>query len=140
LFYSLRKKGKQITLNMLLDDLNEALKTTERMIGKFLSEPKRIEKWQKATREKFLEIKINEDMPLGKRISRVTEEMKKIYGPLTRNVWLIHQIIVKVIGIPYLREFYIGAFVEDDHVSIEIIPKKIVEEWKERKRKKRREV
>lgn len=129
LFYSLTEKGEETTINTLLDNLNEVLKTTERMLSKILSEPATIEKWRKAVREIPLGIKITENMSLEEAHSIAKEEMDRIYGPLTRNLWLMHQIIIiiKTLGskFPYKKEVFIHVNKEG---GVHIIPKALLKE------------
>lgn len=40
-------------------------------------------------------IKITEDMPLETARSLAKEQINKIYGPLTKSLWFMHQIIIK---------------------------------------------
>ena len=52
LFYSLTEKGEETLFNTALESLNETLKITEKMLGKFLLKPDLIKNWRKAAWEK----------------------------------------------------------------------------------------
>jgi predicted transcriptional regulator len=97
LFYSLTKKGEETLFNTVLENLNETLKITERMLGNLLSKPNLIKKWRRAVREKeYREAqKLTEDMPIEERILIAKEETDKIYGPLMKSLWLMHQIVIR---------------------------------------------
>lgn len=98
LFYCLTEKGEETFFNMTLESLNETLKIIERMLGKLLSKPDRIEKWREIAHEKWFRepMKITESMPLEEIISLAKEKDDKISGPLKRVLWLIHRIVIKV--------------------------------------------
>lgn len=132
LFYYLTEKGEETLFNMLLENLNETLKITERMLGNVLSKPDIIENWRKATFKKSCldPMKITENMPIEGVISLTNEMIDKLYGPLTKSLWLMHQIVIKALSpthAPKNENMFIRVTETD---GIYMIPEALLKETK----------
>jgi len=73
-------------------------------------QPKQLEEWRTAAREKMMQVKITEKMSLEERIQALQEADRDYYKLLTRAYWTLHNLICKL-GFPEImadKRVYLG--------------------------------